>query len=718
MMDGHAQGAALRRPRPRGPTGRRRDYHARGAAPAQCDPTRDPGAARDRRRDRARLPPVARRCAAASWASTSSSRSRASSSPRCCCARSSGPGRVSLPDFWARRARRILPAALLTVLVCALATVAFVPLTHWQQFFAEMRASTAYVQNWQLAHDAVDYLASANAPVARPALLVAGHRGAVLPRVAGADRGRAGRHARRRPAPRRRLVTLVLATATALSLALLDRATRRPTRPPPTSSPPPARGSSAPARCSRWPRRRIARPPPRAPSLSWVGLAAIAVAARRPTARATPFPGRAALLPVLGALAVIRAGAPELRWAPTRAHAARRPVQLLGDISYSVYLWHWPLIVLAPFVVARATAPACGSRSSSSRILAAGLTKRLVEDPARTSPLLAARPARWTFAAAAAATAAVLAVTVARHARICRARSAPTRSPRSACSPRTRAASAPPRATPRPAVRRTRPCGAGRAHAAAGGQAAQRAVRRDRADRQRHRLRLRRAPSQRAGARSRSSATATPSHWRPALERVGEGPAAGAPSRSRAAAARCRRRAPQLQGRALARCEQWKREVPRVARRATARSAPSSSPSTRRSRDTARGGQGELAAQARCVQPSAWAALPRVGRARRRAARHARRCQGRTPTCVEQAISGHRARRTAAPPPRGCALPPDPAAVAARRARRPRARRRPLALLLRRAALPAGRRRRAGLQGRREPPHRRLRRDACPLPAP
>src|SRR4051794_24412872 len=58
-------------------------------------------------------------------------------------------GRVSLSRFWARRARRILPAALLTLLVCALATILVVPIGLWPQFLAELRASTVYVQNWQ-----------------------------------------------------------------------------------------------------------------------------------------------------------------------------------------------------------------------------------------------------------------------------------------------------------------------------------------------------------------------------------------------------------------------------------------------------------------------------------------------------------------------------------------------------------------------------------------
>jgi peptidoglycan/LPS O-acetylase OafA/YrhL len=50
-------------------------------------------------------------------------------------------GRVSLPAFWARRARRILPASLVVLLVCTIATIAFVPRLHWETFLEEIRAS-------------------------------------------------------------------------------------------------------------------------------------------------------------------------------------------------------------------------------------------------------------------------------------------------------------------------------------------------------------------------------------------------------------------------------------------------------------------------------------------------------------------------------------------------------------------------------------------------
>ena len=73
-------------------------------------------------------------------------------------------GRVRLGAFWVRRARRILPAALL-VLGCALAaTVVLVPATYWPQYIAEVRASTLYGQNWHLASAAVDYFAAEDGP--------------------------------------------------------------------------------------------------------------------------------------------------------------------------------------------------------------------------------------------------------------------------------------------------------------------------------------------------------------------------------------------------------------------------------------------------------------------------------------------------------------------------------------------------------------------------
>src|SRR5205085_191885 len=72
--------------------------------------------------------------------------------------------------------------------------------------------------------------------------------------------------------------------------------------------------------------------------LPWAGLAGIAVAAVS-FGPATAFPGTAALLPVLGAAAIVAGGGNVLlEW---------RPVRALGDVSYSFYLWHWPVLVIA-----------------------------------------------------------------------------------------------------------------------------------------------------------------------------------------------------------------------------------------------------------------------------------------------------------------------------------------------------------------------------------
>ena len=281
-------------------------------------------------------------------------------------------GRVSLAGFWARRARRILPAALVVLAACALATKATVPETQWDQFFEEITASTAYLENWHLADAAVDYQALDDAPspvrhfwslsveeqfyLVWPVLILFAL--VVL-------RGR---------------IALVLGAVTAASFAWSLHKTA--TDPAAAYFVTPTRAwefgvggllALLPAAAAR---------PSRA--LALAGLAAVTVAAAAFSAD-TPFPGVAALLPVLGAAAVIQARAFRFR-----------PLEALGDISYSVYLWHWPLIVLAPEL---------GAPVLLAATLALGwLSKVVVEDPVRRVRL----SPRWTLVPAAAGTAAVL----------------------------------------------------------------------------------------------------------------------------------------------------------------------------------------------------------------------------------------------------------------------------------------------------------------------
>ncbi len=83
--------------------------------------------------------------------------------------------------------------------------------------------------------------------------------------------------------------------------------------------------------------------------VGWLGAALIAVALATigPT---TEYPGFAALLPTVGALAIVASGG--RRGSPGWAVLARAPLRLLGRISYSLYLWHWPILVLGTAALA------------------------------------------------------------------------------------------------------------------------------------------------------------------------------------------------------------------------------------------------------------------------------------------------------------------------------------------------------------------------------
>ena len=305
-------------------------------------------------------------------------------------------GGIRLGSFYARRIRRLLPASLLVLAVTAVAAVAILPPQLVRAAGREVLASTLYVQNLWLASRAVTY--SASNEVASPvqhywSLSTEEQFYAVWPALMllGVWLGRRWLAGRTTLAIAMVLGTLALAslvhsvvlTAADPAAAYFVTTTRV------WEFATGAMTSFFLARCA--PTRWVAL------ALRWLGLAAIVVTAWT-ISQSTPFPGAVALAPVLGTAAVIVAGDTGRR-DPTRRLDGLRPVQWLGDASYSVYLWHWPLIVFVPFLTGHLLRwPEKLAVAAATAVLAEA-SRRWVEQPFLTPRLRAARPAR-TFAAA------------------------------------------------------------------------------------------------------------------------------------------------------------------------------------------------------------------------------------------------------------------------------------------------------------------------------
>ncbi|MFI9009090.1 acyltransferase family protein [Actinosynnema sp. NPDC053489] len=259
-------------------------------------------------------------------------------------------GRVRLGRFYARRVRRLLPAAFLVLGVSVVAAYLLLPYPRWEATATEAVAAALYWENWLLAAKSVDYSAvnAAASPVQHywslsveeqfylvwPLLLV------LLVKVR-----------------RRRAQVVGVALVGLASLAFSAHYTQ--VEPSQAYFVTPGRvwefalGALVALTGFGLPRRV-------AGAASAVGFAMILGSAFLYD-HSTPFPGYAALVPTLGTALVIAAGQrPGRQWhAPV---TASRPVQFLGDISYSLYLWHWPLVVVAPFAfgalgVGRTTTP-------------------------------------------------------------------------------------------------------------------------------------------------------------------------------------------------------------------------------------------------------------------------------------------------------------------------------------------------------------------------
>ncbi|GAB3936058.1 hypothetical protein GCM10027614_11950 [Micromonospora vulcania] len=123
--------------------------------------------------------------------------------------------------------------------------------------------------------------------------------------------------------------------------------------------------------------------------LAWAGLIAVGASAVLIRTEAG-FPGYAALGPTLGTAAVIAFGSAAGRAGPALL-LGRQPLRYVGGISYSLYLWHWPVLIAAQAYFGDLGVGAALAVVAAS-VIPAVLTYHFVENPVRRSRTLADRP--------------------------------------------------------------------------------------------------------------------------------------------------------------------------------------------------------------------------------------------------------------------------------------------------------------------------------------
>ncbi|WP_230329309.1 acyltransferase family protein [Nocardia aurantiaca] len=300
---------------------------------------------------------------------------------------------VGLIRFYGARARRLLPAAGVVVVATAIGAATLLPPLQARQVLGDGIASALYAGNYRLALRGTDYLAGDTLPSPFQHFWSLGVEEQfyllwpVLIAVTAwfARRRRIGSAA---VSP----YLIVLAAVAALSFTISLIWTR--TLPPwayfslPTRAWELGIGGMIALSAGAWSRLPKAVGAP----AGWIGLAVIVAACTQLNGK-TPYPGTAALLPILGTALVIISGCGETRFGVGRG-LALPAMRAIGRVSYSWYLWHWPVLLLAPRVLGHQL----GRGGSMAAVTMAGglamLTLWLVENPVRFAAPLRGSAAR------------------------------------------------------------------------------------------------------------------------------------------------------------------------------------------------------------------------------------------------------------------------------------------------------------------------------------
>jgi peptidoglycan/LPS O-acetylase OafA/YrhL len=324
-------------------------------------------------------------------------------------------GTIRLARFYGARARRLLPASATVLVATAVASTVLLAPLQARNALGDAIACALYVGNYRFAVQGTDYLAADAPPsplqhywslgveeqfyLVWPALIIGSAW--IVHRIS----RRARDEATRSVAPYACVLSLVAAVSFALSLAWTHTLPSWAFFSLPSRAWELAAGGLVALTASRW--RRLTD---RAALIAgWGGLVLIIVTCVELGAK-TQYPGTAALLPVLGTGLVIGVGCA----VPDRGagRVLSQPLmRMIGRVSYSWYLWHWPALLLAPPLVGRPLGLEGRLVAAAVSLVLAVLTLGLIENPLRFAGRIKRSAAR-SLALGAAATGIALSVSL------------------------------------------------------------------------------------------------------------------------------------------------------------------------------------------------------------------------------------------------------------------------------------------------------------------